>query len=463
VIRTNWQIIAQLASELGEQLRGARVQDVGAVADRLAVRLWRQKRGVVMLADLFGSPPIVWLEDEDELPIAVEPGFVRAAKATLRGMTVADVQSRAGDRILRVVFHSRSRFGVSDQVALIFELIPRFGNAILTKGDVVIAALKEFSPAENRARAVLAGHTYQPPPQRPVSESLEPGKPGPLLETIAREGRERRELGSSQGNEKRRRDLARLLERRARKLQTELETIATRRRRAAERDALREEGDAIYAGLHELTGVQREDAKQRAREAFAQYRKLGSALPHLETQDRKLRDQLEAIGQLEWDLERAEAADLDDVEQAVRIAAGRSQIARAERTRAPKRTPLSWMTTGGSRILVGRTSLENAELTFRVARPYDWWFHARGVPGAHVILQRDDRREPTDDDVLAAAALAALHSKGRTSSKVAVDYTQRKHVRKRPASAPGLVFYSEFKTVTISPGVREGAIRTPAS
>jgi len=66
-------------------------------------------------------------------------------------------------------------------------------------------------------------------------------------------------------------------------------------------------------------------------------------------------------------------------------------------------------------------------------------------------LQRDDRAPPPDEDILAAAELAAFHSKGRRSSKVTVDYTARKHVRKRPNAAPGLVFYTEASSITVEP------------
>jgi hypothetical protein len=87
----------------------------------------------------------------------------------------------------------------------------------------------------------------------------------------------------------------------------------------------------------------------------------------------------------------------------------------------------------------------------RVARPNDLWFHARGTPGAHVILQRDDRQEPPREDIELAAALAAGHSRARGSGKVPVDYVLRKHVRKRPDAPPGLVFYTNAQTITVEP------------
>ncbi|MBV8198557.1 MAG: DUF814 domain-containing protein, partial [Candidatus Eremiobacteraeota bacterium] len=125
----------------------------------------------------------------------------------------------------------------------------------------------------------------------------------------------------------------------------------------------------------------------------------------------------------------------------------------ATRSAAPKRrrAVLEFRTSQGSRILVGRSPLENAELTFRVARPEDLWFHARGIPGAHVILSRDDRGAVPDEDVTTAAELAAFHSRAKGSAIVTVDYTQRKHVRKQRAAPPGLVWYTHAQTIAVTP------------
>ncbi|MBV8584366.1 MAG: fibronectin-binding domain-containing protein, partial [Candidatus Eremiobacteraeota bacterium] len=91
------------------------------------------------------------------------------------------------------------------------------------------------------------------------------------------------------------------------------------------------------------------------------------------------------------------------------------------------------------------------DVTFRVAHPDDLWFHAQGIPGAHVVLARDDRTPPPDEDIELAAALAAFHSKARTGGKVPVDYTLRKYVRKQQKAPPGLVWYTQPTTVLVRP------------
>ena len=100
--------------------------------------------------------------------------------------------------------------------------------------------------------------------------------------------------------------------------------------------------------------------------------------------------------------------------------------------------------------LVGRSPKENERLTFSVAGPNDYWFHARGIPGAHVIVKTNGA-EISVRQIEEAAALAAGHSRGADSVHVEVDYTQRKHVRRHSSGRAGLVWYTDFQTVRVRP------------
>ena len=91
---------------------------------------------------------------------------------------------------------------------------------------------------------------------------------------------------------------------------------------------------------------------------------------------------------------------------------------------------------GGWEVLAGRTSADNDELSLRVARPDDWWFHIKGMPGSHVILRAQAGREPDRTTLESAAGIAAWHSKARGAGTVAVSCTRARHVSKpRGASA----------------------------
>lgn len=102
--------------------------------------------------------------------------------------------------------------------------------------------------------------------------------------------------------------------------------------------------------------------------------------------------------------------------------------------------PLHFVSTDGFDIYVGKNNFQNEELTFKLATGNDWWFHAKGIPGSHVIVKADNRELP-DRTFEEAAALAAYYSKGRESDKVEIDYIQRKHVKKTAGGPPGFVIY----------------------
>ena len=102
--------------------------------------------------------------------------------------------------------------------------------------------------------------------------------------------------------------------------------------------------------------------------------------------------------------------------------------------------PFHYRSTDGFDIYVGKNNYQNEELTFKIASGNDWWFHAKGIPGSHVIVKADGR-DLTDRTFEEAGALAAYYSKGRGSEKVEIDYIQKKHIKKVAGAAPGFVIY----------------------
>lgn len=113
--------------------------------------------------------------------------------------------------------------------------------------------------------------------------------------------------------------------------------------------------------------------------------------------------------------------------------------------------PRQFTTPAGHLIWVGRNNLQNDRLTFKMAAPTDFWFHTQKIPGSHVIVKLLPGTEIDNETLNCACQLAVYFSKGRLSTKVPVDYTQRKNVKKPPASKPGFVIYDSFKTAIITP------------
>jgi predicted ribosome quality control (RQC) complex YloA/Tae2 family protein len=130
-------------------------------------------------------------------------------------------------------------------------------------------------------------------------------------------------------------------------------------------------------------------------------------------------------------------------------------------TPAPKRThkdipakfvPWRFRSKDGWDVLIGRSSEANDHLTLHMARPEDYWFHAHGCSGSHVVLRRGKGvNEPSKATLEEVASWAAFHSKSRTAGKVPVIYTQKKYVRKPRGAKPGTVHVEREKMLMVRP------------
>ncbi len=114
--------------------------------------------------------------------------------------------------------------------------------------------------------------------------------------------------------------------------------------------------------------------------------------------------------------------------------------------------PFHYLSSDGLHIYVGKNNYQNEELTFKVAGNSDWWFHAKGIPGSHVIVKSEGRELP-DKTFEEAAALAAYYSKGRDNDKVEVDYVQKKQIKKVAGAAPGFVIYHTNYSMVAEPRI----------
>jgi len=111
------------------------------------------------------------------------------------------------------------------------------------------------------------------------------------------------------------------------------------------------------------------------------------------------------------------------------------------------------MLPGGWTVLAGKTDADNDRLSLKVARPNDYWFHVRGMPGSHVVLQVGEDREPEKDILKQAAAIAGYHSKARSGGTVAVSCTRGKYVTKPRGAKPGTVQIRKEIVLKVKPGL----------
>jgi len=120
-----------------------------------------------------------------------------------------------------------------------------------------------------------------------------------------------------------------------------------------------------------------------------------------------------------------------------------------------KDKPLHYISSDGYHMYVGKNNLQNDELTFKFANGGDMWFHAKKMPGSHVIVKRMDDEELPDSTYEEAGRLAAYYSSGRTNPKVEIDYTERRNLKKPAAAKPGFVIYHTNYSMVAEPDIRD--------
>ncbi len=240
-----------------------------------------------------------------------------------------------------------------------------------------------------------------------------------------------------------------------------------------DRETLRIRGELITANLYRMERGQRvlqaqnyyeEDCptidipldvrlspQENAAKYFKQYNKAKTAekmLTELLTQGREELQYLESVLQ---ELQLAES-EQDFMDIRAELESGgylRKQGKKGGSFQRPSK-PREFRSTAGLRILVGRNNRQNDRLTAKDAQKWDIWFHTQKIHGSHVILCTDGL-EADEQSILEAAQIAAYYSQGREGDKVAVDYTPVKFVKKPASARPGMVIYTTYKTLFVTP------------
>ena len=187
--------------------------------------------------------------------------------------------------------------------------------------------------------------------------------------------------------------------------------------------------------------------QENAKVYFDKYRKLKrtyEALSELTLQVKQEIEHLESIlAALDIALQE------DDLVQIKEELIESGYIRRKGGTKRVKITskPFHYLSSDGFHLYVGKNNYQNDDLTFKFASGGDWWFHAKQMPGSHVILKTEGKEVP-DRAFEEAARLAAYYSKGRGQDKVEIDYIQKKHVKKPAGAKPGfVVYYTNYSMV----------------
>lgn len=127
----------------------------------------------------------------------------------------------------------------------------------------------------------------------------------------------------------------------------------------------------------------------------------------------------------------------------------KSSVKKSRKVKPTVSNPMRFVSSDGIELMVGKNNRQNDMLTLRMARPNDWWFHAKDIPGSHVVAQHTG--ELPRQTLFEAALLASYYSRSRTGENVPVDYTLKRFVKKPAGAKPGMVIYTDQKTIYVTP------------
>ncbi|HFU4204181.1 TPA: NFACT family protein [Streptococcus suis] len=187
---------------------------------------------------------------------------------------------------------------------------------------------------------------------------------------------------------------------------------------------------------------------QNAQRYFKKYQKLKEAVKHLTNLIEETKSTIIYLESVETMLGQASLSEIDEIREEL-IETG--YLKRRHREKIHKRQkPERYLATDGKTIiLVGKNNLQNDELTFKMAKKGELWFHAKDIPGSHVVIT--DNLNPSDEVKTDAAELAAYFSKARHSNLVQVDMIEAKKLHKPTGGKPGFVTYRGQKTLRVTP------------
>ena len=396
-------------------------------------------------------------------------------KSRITGARVAGIRLLNEDRVVEILFRRRDT-----QYHLLFELIGRAANLVLTDATGVILAVYYPIPVSGRnARVLLPGLRYETPPKRVQPQKADSPVFIPAGETELAANRAVEiefekvlsEMRFTAAASRLGTVLRKALERTLRRRDSLLQDMS----RSDQASEHKQAGDLILANLDllkpgmskaELTGHdgivrlvpldQRRTPVRNAEQYFKRYKKAKAGRSIVSGRLQEAEDELAFLTDLQSRLECSSGeSDLADIESWLEKKGFLKSLLPVHSSSVKKQAsaslPVRKIQFRGWDIIVGKNAAGNDYISTKLARPSDLWFHAEGIPGSHVLVRNPERREVPADVVARAASLAAYYSKGRSAGKVPVTFTLSRNIRKPKGAKAGLVTLSERTTIMAVP------------
>jgi len=474
--------LAAIKDELTETVMDSRIDKIEQPGRFVMVLTFRSKSNDTrkLLISVSSSDTRVHLTQFKLENPASPPMFCMLLRKHLSGAKVLDISQPENDRILELTLKTSTALGDATQKRLIIELFGRVPNIILIDdNNIIIDALRrisaDISGGQNDIsckRMILPGLRYHLPtpaperPELPVKTTEVNGSMSKMLdEKHTRKAKEDSILQKGS-------NLLKTMKTAQKRILRKIDAQKGELEETKERDYFRECGEIIKANIYRMKkgeelliaddfyseNADKREIKldnlktpeQNAAKYFKAYVKARNAEKILTEQIEIGVKELEYIESVIELLSRVSSdKELEDVKTEL-TQTGYYKEKSKTKTKKIESLPNLFKSSSGLQIMTGKNNIQNEKLTFKLALKTDIWLHAQKIHGAHVIIKLDGK--VLDDKTLCeAASIAAYYSAARGDSKVPVDYTSVKYIKKQPGSRPGMVIYTDYKTMLAVP------------
>lgn len=461
----------------------ARESKVSGLFFRKVLR-WRDQYAIIfngksfLQVNLLSNDPFCFFSERELIDWA-EAGELAMMQQHLKRARLENLNIVPGERIITLDFMQPDPFRQQQRYQLILELIPQFGNIILTRSEeekrIIIDCARKITLAENHQRQLIPAAEYEYPPGGYINEESRINYPlgfdqnmticeaadngwkniGSYLEARYYEGwLKHLSLQNLQREKARIQKEKKKKEKKLKKQEKEFAESEREDNWLQAGELLKSAQQQIKAGMKSIKLVNYFDVDLKPLEIelvpdkpvqwninryFKKYRKAKNGKTRIAEQIELTKKE---ISDLDNELEELKQIDILLPGQKIQVVTGKNSITK-NITRISVNS--DW------EFLVGRNSKENDFLTTRIAKPEDWWFHTRIYKGTHVVLRNLKKQDIPESLLSIGCRLAAYYSKAGKSENVPVDYTQIRYVRKPRGSAPGYVIYTHQKTLYVNP------------
>ena len=463
-------LLKKVVEELNEMILPAKISKIYQPdANNIVFKLWNGRANYRLLLSAKPGESRIHITDRDFINPSRPPRFCQLLRARIAH--IENISVKEDDRIVSMM--CKGEKGVTQLIA---ELIGKHPNLILVNEEnIIIDSLNRIESGSGH-RPVYAGVSYTCPESHHSVEKL-----GTLFDVPTDKdlpyNAYAESIGAGNGSEKRQdlhQQLIKLVSRQKKKVAKRLKHIEDDLTTQENAEEYKIRGELILANLHQLKRGMEDavllnyyadppenltvvldpvlDGQQNAQRYFKTYKKFRRGVDHHLRRMEESEEELDWLDALEYQLnDYVKKSDIEDIAEELRRAgllkdAGSLNAKRTTATSGPREAT----SPSGLKVIWGRNNRQNDQVTTRLAKSGDIWFHAHKIAGAHVVLKTAGG-SAEEEDILFAAGIAAGYSKAKKDNKVEVIEASVKNVEKKKGSHPGQVFVKDYKVRLVAP------------